>query len=339
MKQKVLFLFILVGLLPIIAKAQVEKSSNTGAFSFHLDNDGLFFSGTDQYYTNGIKVTWISPDINNYQKHNLLKWLPFVNKSGFKHAISISVGHNIYTPEDITRIDLIKEDHPYAGILYFEIGIHSRSSRRMDTLEIDLGIVGPSSFAGEVQKVVHKLLNFTYPNGWQHQLKDEPVFEIIYERKWKVLKSTINGGFGLDLIPHLGVGLGNVYTYGNTGMQFRFGWNLPDDFGTSLIRPSGDTNGSIYKHTPNSSVHGRFGIHVFVAVDGQAVLRNIFLDGNTFKDSHRVDKKTFIADIIAGISLRIGRFKLSYSCTFLTKQFRTQKNNHVFGSINLSYSY
>lgn len=339
MKLKVLLLFILVGLFPIIATAQVEKSINTGAFIIHFDNDGLFFTDTDQYYTNGFKVAWISPDIKNYQKYTLLKWLPFVNKPEFKHAISISVGHNVYTPQDIKRSDLIKNDHPYAGILYFEIGIHSRSSRRMDTLEIDLGIVGPSSFASEIQKVSHKLLNSPYPNGWQHQLKDEPAFEIIYERKWKVLKSVINGGFGLDLIPHLGGGLGNVYTYANAGVQFRFGWNLPDDFGTSIIRPSGDTNGGFYKQTPYSYVRGRFGIHVFVAVDGQAVLRNIFLDGNTFQDSHRVDKEPFIADIIAGIGLRIGRFRFSYSCVFLTKQFRTQQNCHIFGSINFSYSY
>ena len=39
----------------------------------------------------------------------------------------MSLSQNIYTPEDIESSDLIKDDRPYAGILYYAIGFHSKT--------------------------------------------------------------------------------------------------------------------------------------------------------------------------------------------------------------------
>ena len=74
-------------------------------------------------------------------------------------------------------------------------------------------------------------------------------------------------------------------------MEARLGWNIPRDFGTSLIRPSGDSNAPLSTQDPLvKSDHG-FGLYVFGMVEGRAVLHNIFLDGNTFNHSHSIDKK------------------------------------------------
>jgi len=126
--------------------------------------------------------------------------------------------------------------------------------------------------------------------------------------------------------------LGNVYIYAGTGIQMRFGWNLPGDFGIKIIRPGGDSSVSFRRS-------GRFGVHLFAAVDGKAVLRNIFLDGNTFQDSHSVDKRPFTLDILLGMSLRVGRFNFSYANVFWTRKFKTETRRQVFASLNLSYSY
>jgi lipid A 3-O-deacylase len=77
----------------------------------------------------------------------VIEKLPFVNEPGFQHAVSFSIGQNIYTPEDLERSDLIQDDRPYAVITYLAIGLHSKNSHRMDSLELDLGIVGPYSYA------------------------------------------------------------------------------------------------------------------------------------------------------------------------------------------------
>ena len=165
-----------------------------------------------------------------------------VNKPDLQYSVSISLGQNIYTPEDTESSDLVKDDRPYAGILYYAIGFHSKSSRRMDSLEFLLGIVGPHSYAEETQEKVHELSNNDIFNGWNNQLKDEPVLGIFYDRKWKLRKSKISNSFNYDLIPCIGVELGNVLTYAYAGTGLRFGWNLPNDFGTFTIRPGSDTN-------------------------------------------------------------------------------------------------
>jgi lipid A 3-O-deacylase len=330
MRHKLIIIFILLGLLSVQLLAQAEKKDIPGTYSFCFENDT--FAGTDRCFTGGWKLGWMSKNLENYRENPLLKWLPFVNKPGFQHSISMAIGQNIYTPDDISSVNLIPEDHPYAGILFLAFGIHSISSFRMDTLEINLGIVGPHSYAEQMQKFVHKLVKAVQPEGWHHQLKDEITLEAIYERKWKLIRPQSGSGFGYDLIPHFGWGLGNVYIYASTGMQMRLGWNLPGDFGANLIRPGGDCSVSFRRS-------GKFGVHFFAAVDGKAVLRNIFLDGNTFQDSHRVDKRPFTLDILLGMSLRVGRFNFSYAYVFWTRKYKTETRRQVFASLNLSYSY
>lgn len=330
MKQKVIIIFILLGALPILSLAQVEDTDNSGTFSLYFENDT--FTGTDRGFTGGFKLGWMSKNLKDYRNKPILKWLPFVNKPGFRYSISIAIGQSVYTPDDLIRSDLIQDDRPYAGILYLAIGIHSMSERRADTFEINLGIIGPHSYAENSQKLFHNLFNGVRPNGWHNQLKDELALEAIYERRWKLIQSQFDNEFEFQLIPHLGGGLGNVYIYASTGTQIRFGWNLPEDFGANLIRPGGDCNLSFRRK-------GRFGVHVFAAVDGKAILRNVFLDGNTFQSSHRVDKKPFTIEIQLGVGIRAGRFNISYAYVFWTKKFKTETKGQVFGALNLSYSY
>ena len=346
MKIKAIFVFGLSLLLPLICMAQGKGAEDFSTFSLCLENDA--FAKTDCNYTNGIKLSWTSPYLAGYLKNpRLPKWsyslidrLPFVNEPGFQRAISISFGQNIYTPEDLERNDLIQDDRPYAGITYFAIGFHSRSSFRMDTLEFDLGIVGRHSYAQDCQEVVHERIDSSEPKGWHNQLKDEPVINIFYGRKWKLVRSGFGSGFGYDLIPCVGCSLGNAYIMANAGAQVRFGWNLPDDFGTFLIRPGSDSNAPLDKREPRFlSGYHRLGIHLFAAADGCAVLRNILLDGNTFRDSHSVDKEPFVANFAVGAGFIIYGFKITCAHVYRTKEFKTQKDVQKFGAITISYTF
>jgi hypothetical protein len=81
-----------------------------------------------------------------------------------------------------------------------------------------------------------------------------------------------------------------------------------------------------------------FGIHAFFSIDGRAVLRDIFLDGNTCKDSHSVEKRYFVADMGAGMGISAKRFKLTYGVIYRTKEFKTQSSNgHFFGTLLLTF--
>jgi len=234
---------------------------------------------------------------------------------------------------------LIEDDRPYAGVSFFSLGLHRKKDQNMDTLEFLLGIVGPSSFAAEMQRFIHGLYRGTDPRGWHHQLKDEIVFNAIFDRKKRIVRSREGKDFGYDLIAHLGGSLGNMMIAAVTGWQFRIGWNIPKNFGTFLLRPGGESSTFFDEQSSHRDTAKRFGFHSYIYVAGHSVFRNIFLDGNTFRESHRVDKYSFVADIIGGVAFTYKRFKFSYAYVFRTKQFKTQAKPQVFGAINISLAY
>ena len=345
MISKTIALILILLLLPGSSIAGDGKAREASTLTFYLENDSIF--DTDRYYTNGMKISWISRDLSNYRDivtfpwmHRLIERLPLINDPGEQRTVSVSLGQNMYTPEDKKRTDLIKNDRPYAGITYLALGLHSRNARQMDTLELDTGIVGRHSYAEDCQTEFHRWIGAEKANGWDNQLHDEPILNLYFERKWKILQIRSSEGFGFDCIPHAGLAVGNAYTGANLGGQVRFGWNIPNDFGTYLIRPGSDSSSPLDDTDPRFfRLFHRIGIHLFFGVNGKAVARNILLDGNTFRDSHSVDKEPFVADFIGGVGIIIHRVKITYSYVYQTKEFETQKDEQKFGAIAASFTF
>ena len=315
------------------------SGQNSWTQSLYFEND--LFTGTDQNYTNGIKLSLISPDLSPYAKEGKLPrkvlefihQIPFIRQSGpqYTHKVEFSIGQNIYTPSDISRHELMPDDRPYAGWLYASTSYHRKNvvnnvADFMDTVELQLGMVGPASFAEDTQKFVHKTFDRPLPNGWNNQLANEPGLVIAFERKWLFYPGL--SGFGYDAITHLGAAAGNVHTYLNGGLEARLGWNIPRNFGVSLIRPAGSTR---------LAVNEDFSLYFFWAVDGRAVIHDIFLDGNTFTDSHSVDKKFFYADMAGGVTISYRKFMFTWAQILRTREFVRQKENHAFGALSLTF--
>ncbi len=339
----IIFLSLLI--LPSLSRAEESSDNGLNTFSFYLEND--YFAGGDGEYSNGLKLTWSSAIKDQYPKdvwphrwlYPLLKHVPFEKYPDRKKNITFSFGQNIFTPEDIEAEDVVENERPYAGITYMSVGFHSRLDRQMDTVEVSMGLVGPSSYAEECQKAVHKIFDDFEPNGWDNQLDNEFVLEIMYEHKKKITQSGIGSGFGYDLILNTGAGLGNALIYYNLGLAYRIGWNIPNDFGISPIRTVSSFNGSVDDKKSQSSRNSKLGAQLFVSAEGRAILHNIFLDGNTFSDSHSVDKKPVVGDLMAGLNLSRGNAQLRFAYVFRSKEYETQNEAQKFGSINFSFAY
>jgi hypothetical protein len=330
----------LIVLLLWIRPAAAESEKTFDAFTAYWEND--VFAGTDRYYTNGLKFTLSTPYKEDSTSFHLPRWsrpvmnlLPFVSDPSSLQAVSLSLGQNIYTPDDISRSDVNPDDRPYAGIAYLAAGFHGIKGNRMTSWEVDVGVVGPLSYAEQTQESIHRMTGSRQAQGWSHQLHNELALEVICESQWKAFHGEYVRGFNYDVIPHLGARVGNVQIYVNTGAEARIGWNLPGDFGSCPIRPGCETNSGDIR----GKTEGLFGAHVFTAVDGRVVLRDIFLDGNTFGGSPSVEKEFFVADVMAGVAVEYGKFKMSYSYVLRTKQFKAQQNNQIFGTISLTRTF
>ncbi len=319
-------------------------------FIAYFEND--LFAGTDQHYTNAVKFTWLTKDVTEYQGV-LPDWmlptassLPFVRDSGTPeqgvyHNVGISIGQNIYTPEDTQAEGLQKDDRPYAGWLYGAVALHRKTVDRLDTMELTLGMIGPSALSEQSQNTVHTYRDIPTAKGWDNQLRDEPGAMLSWQQNRRSWLADLGHGWGTDLIPHYGATVGNVMTYANAGGEMRFGWHLPKDFGASLISPGNTVTAPVV--TDNGErLHGildDFGWHVFLGTDGRAVARNAFIEGNTWHGSHGRTLEHLQVDVYGGISFIYKRIRLTYTHCLRTKEFEGQDKNQMFGSLSLAVTF
>ena len=295
-----------------------------------LENDQL--GGGDRGYTGGMKLSWMSAPLLHAENNSWLKWIPYVKRPDSVTAISLTLGQHIYTPLDLAARELIIEDRPYAGALYLSLGVHNRTRLSQDVLEFTLGVVGPSSGAEQTQNLFHDFFGNINAQGWSNQLKDEFVFACVYEHKRKVLSAGSPEGAGFDFIPHFSGGVGNLHSYASIGAQFRWGWRLPDEFGSFMTRPGGFRNTGFRQK-------GDWSLYIYGGVNNSWVIRNIFLDGSTLRESHSVEKNPLTADIFLGISTRIQSLQVSLEYVYWTKRYKIEAKNQIIGSLNLTYHF
>jgi lipid A 3-O-deacylase len=320
-----------------------EESAGLQTFQVFYEND--LFGGTDRYYTNALQLTWLSKDLKQYREDvrlpgwslPLIHSVPFVHEPGSTHNIGLLLGHQIYTPSDIQAAEVLPDDRPYAGFLYGGIALHSKTLSRLDTIEIVLGVVGPAALAEQVQNTVHDLRDIPEARGWDNQLRNEPALRFAWQRKWRTHRGMLTNLLCYDLLTHTGAVLGNVRTGADAGGEFRLGYNIPMDFGSDVIRPGAGVSAPVsvfgYPSPP------AFGLHGFAGARAAVVLHDIFLDGNTFKSSHSVDREPLVGEFSTGIAVSYKKIKLTYRHVFRTGQFKHQSGGHVVGSLALTVSY
>lgn len=313
-------------------------------YNIHFEND--LFSGSDQGYTNGVKLSWISANLKDYVNDPCLPlWIRHLNrmfksihKTGYNSRnMVVTLGQSMYTPLNKTSTNIIPNDRPYAGWLYFGVGYNERDARQMDTVQVNIGVVGPASLGKQTQDFIHDLRNIPPFNGWDNQLHNELGIQVIAERKKKIWESNSKSWPHFDAITHYGGSLGNVATYLNTGFELRMGSQLPNDFGTSPIRSAGDSNAPLENATARRFSAG--GVHVFLSADTRLVAHDIFLDGNTFTASHSVDKKILVGNVAAGVAWQWRGGQITYAHYISSKEFTTQSTNPGYGAVTLSLEY
>lgn len=326
---------------PPPAPVERARAQTAGVFTLYYEND--FFSGQDRHYTNGFKFSWLSGDLSRWGmdgwRQHIIDRLPFINHPDTQKNFGFAFGQFMFTPQDISRVPPDPTDRPYAGWSYLELTFIAKTPTVMDSLSIQAGMIGRASQADEFQRAIHMWLNDEEPKGWDYQLQNEFGLNVVYERKWRLYARSYHRFAGVDLIPHAGFSVGNVQTYANAGFTLRAGFNLPSDFGVSLIRGASLPNGPSDDDDPRVSPTRDWSFFVFGGGDGRGVARDIFLDGNTFRDSPSVDKKPFVGDAFYGVGVILGKWQLTYTQAVRSLEFDGQKGKNYYGSIMLSRAF
>ncbi|MDP1790715.1 MAG: lipid A deacylase LpxR family protein [Methylibium sp.] len=320
----------------------VPGELNPALLVLRLDNDVI--ARQDQGYSSGLQIKAVTPNLDPRDGDACLsepaRWLnrrlEWLSPEHYEQRnLVFGLGQAIYTPNDPARSDLIVDDRPYAGALLLSAGYNARLGDALWASQIVLGVIGPASFAEQTQKLFHRVFGSERFRGWEHQLKNEPVFMLLHERSQRWGSHTLlsaSDSLRWDAITHWGGTVGNFLTGANVGFELRFGYRLPDDFGSSPLRLAGENTAPLRASAPSDG----WSWHAFVNTDARLVLRDITLDGNSFRDSHNVHKRPLVADVAVGIAVLGGDWKLALARNYGTRQFRGQQERPSFGSITLS---
>jgi len=326
-----------------VSAAVVRGGEDAGASSLVVttDNDlyaNMFnYHNQDRHYTQALKIMYIGGDKDfTAISSPLSRWIPKLGLREDNSNIGFALGQNIYTPLDKAAYGPVYGDEAYAGWLYGGLIFHRRGTTlnnvpTLDSYELDLGVVGTASLGNVIQRQWHEWIHSDRPNGWENQLKNEPTLELKYARYWRLTPNQNVGRF-IDFIPHLGADLGNVRIDANAGAFLRIGYNLPQDFGISLIDGPAPATAPI-----RTDKKQWFSCYVFVGGEGRVVAHDLFLDGNTFADSMRVDKKNAVGDFMFGGGILLFQhLEANFTGIIRSSRFENQPGDRdAFGSITI----
>lgn len=303
-------------------------------FTLTIENDSIG-GGTDRNYTSGVRLSWFDTSaVAPQTAQSLNPYLPLFSLNDTA-SVYYSAGQNLYAPRNLRISPPDPTDRPYAGFLYGSVGLVNITDNHLDYLEATAGVVGPMALGKVTQKFVHNhLTDSDDPRGWDYQLENEPGLMLSWQRLWPETFTAEAGALHFRVSPYGGATIGNVYTYANTGLIFQL---VPKAYvwqGMPLrVRPA--IPGSGYFSVPE----GEFSWSVFAGLEGRAVARNIFLDGNTFRDSASVDKKPLVGDANIGVAFNYGRVQLSYTLNWRSEEFHGQNGSDLFGAVSLGYRF
>ena len=198
-------------------------------FTFQVENDVFNRIGkSDRDYTNGVRFGWLSPRLPDLPDGlgSLTTFPTFFGEgpvSSVTRRFGISIGQNIYTPQDTDTSAPIHNDRPYAAWLYASFALQSTYKRvdpktikdepvRLDTLQLDLGLIGPAAGGEFVQNNFHSLIGVA-----TGQRLGQPAAQRADDRAHLRAALAHRPRRGLrdpkleyDVVPRIGVALGNV---------------------------------------------------------------------------------------------------------------------------------
>ena len=128
-----------------------------------------------------------------------------------------------------------------------------------------------------------------------------------------------------DVISRVGGAICNYSTMAYGGGEARVGFSLPRDFGSTTLRDGG--RGTAFQNEDT--------LHFFVTADGRWVVRDMTLDGSTWRSSHAVNRKAWVGRAGVGAKMARGDVAVVFARYWSTREFEGQRDTPAFGSLEL----
>ena len=325
-KRSIPVVLLLAALVAPVEESAGAAAAGESAVSFCFEND--IFAGTDTGYTNGVSLALTRKD------SGLLGGIwGLTGQQAGKRFSTYELTQLTYTPKDLGRNNPDPADRPYAGVLYAGFMTQLQQERSLQSFKVIAGVVGPLSLSETAQSTLHHVLAIGQSDGWDYQLRNEPVLNLFYEYRYKLRLASAGEKLVVELLPMGSASLGNLSIQAGAEVQLRIGSRVGNDFGATQLRGTG------YLPVKDANRGEPLGGYLFVGGGGSLVGRDLSLDGNTFRDGPGVDKYPFVSSVSLGATLLLNRLEASFVYIMKSREFPGQKTNSDYGSVKLTYSY
>jgi len=206
MNFKGFILFSILFLSVLFSSAQQRNYQNE--LGFQTDNDAYLAQGSDRYYTNGLFI---------YFRHALQT--DTADQKLFGKTLGFEIGQKMYNPQSAFIPAAQYVDRPFAGYLYAGSSLqYLFKNESALKLGVQLGVTGPASLAQQAQELVHRVVGFYTPEGWQYQIRNNIGINLLgnYDRLF------FRSGW-FDLAGNAVANLGTTFTGAGVGLTLRFG--------------------------------------------------------------------------------------------------------------------
>lgn len=315
--MRITFLYVFISIfLGLSAKGQGDYTCEMGMVS---DNDAYLMLAIDQYYTNGLMLYF--------------RYAPkAIKEKLYNKIIEFRIGQKIYNPFQGYVPWLERMDKPFSGYLFAEAGISwFYRNESMFKTELQIGVLGPSSHAEEVQEFYHRALNLYGIEGWEYQIHDAAGInlELTYI---KSLKYFFNRQ--LDINFYSDVKAGTINDDVTAGFLTR-----ASIFKLHPIYNSNCTGSTISR---NKDVSNKKELFLYFSPKLSYIIYDATIEGSMFSDTSPVtfDVRPVRLSLELGISGSYKNLNAGYSVIFQTRDAKNDLvKDHVYASICLAYRF
>ena len=324
MKKHGVSITILTGIICVLMSG---IASGAETFTLYVENDGTFVKPvyrTDRHYTDGVKLVYTNQPDCNFLKE-FARWNDFGQNDGqVSTALGYFFGQNVYTPDHTDApAKRDKHDQVFAGWMYGGIFAQRATENEMEHFELNPGIIGPSARGRQTQNFVHSAIGVEKPQGWENQLGDEFAIDVTWLKRQRVAERCFKRTENFDSHLEYGATAGSVHRNANLRIVFRYGINLPNDFGPGRLEAP--ASACIEKPAEIQTAY------LFTRIGGKLVQYDRFLSG--------LETEPAVAQLQVGVVYRYKSFEISYSETFLTREYEEQNSTDSYGAINMMWRF
>lgn len=287
------------------------------SFGVRADNDGFNYLSrgySDRDYTSGTEFRLAFE--GHLLLHRVVRGYSQWCAAQSSHCEArVSLGQRIFTP-GVESADPIPGERPFAGWLYLRLEESIVSGRNGHRFAIELGVTGKPSLAQAISQGLHDLIGFHQLVGWENQLRFEPGLSMGWDYDRRLAEAPFGSHNRVTVTRTTGLTLGNVLTDVHAGLTLDIGFGFRDGAPPSQPR-----------------------VNFFLSASERLVLRNLFLDGNTFTTSVSVDRRAAVFAYTGGVAFRLGRWHGGYLVTTSAREYDTQADRHAFSTFTVSYGF